>query len=464
MELPVEFARMMEPLLGEDFKQFEQAIQSEPSVSIRVNTNKHHCNSGAERVPWAEDAYYLTERPQFTFDPLFHAGCYYVQEASSMFLHQVVKIYIHQPVRALDLCAAPGGKSTLLLQSLPHNSVLVSNEIMPQRAQILKENLIKWGNPNILVTSNDSADFSSIQECFDFILVDAPCSGEGMFRKDETAVAEWSEANVALCVNRQHTILENIWSCLKPGGVLVYSTCTYNIHEDEETVQWLVNRYNAQSLPVPTDSSWGIHAALGDYSNLYAYRFLPHLTKGEGLFMAALRKEGELEPNPVLDAKPRKSSKKVREIPIPAGCKEWIKSPNDYHFTWQSDTLIALPHAVVPLFDALSAQGLHLLQAGISLATMKGKDMIPHHNLAMSQQMNSDVFVATQLTYKQAIAYLRKEAIVLDASVPKGYVMVCYENVPLGFVKQLGNRANNLYPQEWRIRSGFVPEVIPHVL
>ena len=246
MNLPSSFEHTMRSLLGEGYEAFREALLGEPAVSIRLNPAKWCGAVGYEPVPWATDAYYLGERPAFTFDPLLHGGCYYVQEASSMFVEQAVRQHLCEARVALDLCAAPGGKSTLLRSLLPDDCVLVSNEVMRPRAQVLAENMAKWGHPRCVVTSNYPADFTPLGETFDLILVDAPCSGEGMFRKDEVAVAEWSPENVAVCWQRQRDILTDIWPTLRPGGLLIYSTCTFNTAEDEENVRWMMQELGAQ--------------------------------------------------------------------------------------------------------------------------------------------------------------------------------------------------------------------------
>jgi 16S rRNA C967 or C1407 C5-methylase (RsmB/RsmF family) len=339
-----------------------------------------------EQVKWCEAGYYLKERPSFTFDPLFHAGCYYVQEASSMFLEQVMKLYVApgKPIRMLDLCAAPGGKSTHARSLLPEGSLLVSNEVVRNRAQILAENLYKWGYSDTIITNNQPEDFKRLRGFFDVILVDAPCSGEGMFRKDPDAVSEWSAANVELCSKRQRRIVEDIWPALADNGLLVYSTCTYNIKENEENVSWMVSRFGAQPQVVGVPKEWCITGNLAG-SDFPVYRFLPHKTKGEGFFMAVLRKPDEGEGVQTQNSALLK--KYLRQVALP----ELLANPTE-----------------CPMAD---------------------------------------------LDYDRAIAYLRREAITLPPETPRGYVTVTYHNVPLGLVKNIGSRANNLYPQAWRIRS-----------
>lgn len=271
MNLSAEFVERTRKLMGEEaYNELETALQGDAPVSIRVNRAK--CLEGgegksnhdislvadAESVPWSSMGVYLSRRPTFTFDPLFHAGCYYVQEASSMFVEQVLRTYVSEPAVMLDLCAAPGGKSTHARSVLPEGSLLVANEVMRNRSQVLAENLIKWGNADVVVTNNDPADFSGLTDLFDVILTDVPCSGEGMFRKDPVAVDEWSVDNVQVCWQRQRRILADIWSALKSGGLLIYSTCTYNKEEDEENVAWIAHELGAEILEVPVSPEWGI--------------------------------------------------------------------------------------------------------------------------------------------------------------------------------------------------------------
>ena len=457
MPLPAPFEQSMRQLLGDEYETFRDALLDDPAVSIRLNRSKCTTTPEYEAVPWATDGYYLTERPAFTFDPWLHAGYYYVQEASSMFVEQAVKQHLGHARVALDLCAAPGGKSTLLRSLLPDDCVLVSNEVMRPRAQILAENITKWGHPHSIVSSNYPADFTPLGELFDLILVDAPCSGEGMFRKDEVAVSEWSPENVAICWKRQRDILSDIWPTLQPGGLLIYSTCTFNTQEDEENVRWMVDELGAELLPIATEETWGITQSLiPDVP--YAYRFLPGRTRGEGFFLAALRKPGTAPKNLSL-AEPKSNKKgksKQTAVAIPTECKQWLNS-NAYIYKVVGTDVIAIPTDMANLHAILSEQ-LYLLKSGITIAELKGRDAIPSHELAMSTAMCPNAFTHCELSYIDSLRYLHREAIVLPESTPRGFVIVTYRGMPLGFVKNLGNRANNLYPNEWRIRSGHFPE------
>lgn len=396
-------------------------------------------------VPWCKEGLYLKTRPAFTFDPLFHAGCYYVQEASSMYVSQILKSYLPEtPVIALDMCAAPGGKSTLTISNLPEGSLLVANEVMRQRAQVLSENITKWGASNTIVTSNYAEDFASLGETFDLIICDAPCSGEGMFRKDENAINDWSLENVEICWRRQRDILQNLWDCLKPGGLLIYSTCTFNSLEDEENVDWIVNELGGILLPLNDNPEWEIKNG----------HFFPHLIKGEGFFIAPIRKENKNEDS---DSQSNSKKKKKKDntqkpSPIPKEIKNWILRAEDFAFFTQNDVFTALPKEHFEFYSRI-INVLKVISAGVEIATLKGKQLQPCHSLAMSEELNPSSFPCIELTLEQAIAYLRTEAIQVEA--PKGYILLTYKNHPIGFGKNIGNRVNNLYPSEWRIRSSY---------
>lgn len=459
MKLPESFINQTQTLLGEEeYRKLETALTHESPVSIRINETKPFVHQETIPVPWCSTGFYLNERLTFTFDPLFHAGCYYVQEASSMFVEQVVKKYVTEPTVALDLCAAPGGKSTHLRSLLPQGSFLVANEVIRNRSQILAENLIKWGHPDIAVVNNDPADFASLPHFFDFIVTDVPCSGEGMFRKDPGAIEEWSPENVTICYQRQRRILADIWQTLKPGGILVYSTCTYNIKEDEENIEWIKAELGAESLAVEAPQEWGIEGNLIS-TDTPVYRFMPHRTKGEGFFLAALRKSGTYEEDFRRTKTTKKNSKKDKAQEIPVQAQQWLLHSDEFVTERREDKVIAYRREYTELVDSIR-QALRVVHIGVNIGEVKGKDLIPNQSLAMSNELNISAFSTYELSYQQAIAYLRKEAIVLEADAPRGYVLLQYKNAPLGFVKNIGNRANNLYPQEWRIRSGYLPEEI----
>ena len=446
MELNGKFVERTRALFGEErYGRFVQALETEPVVSIRFNGRKMEADSSLNAVPWASAGRYLGARPVFTADPLFHAGCYYVQEASSMFVEQVVRQYLDRPVRALDLCAAPGGKSTLLLSLLPQGSMLVSNEPVPLRAQILAENVTKWGNAASLVTRNEPADFAPFRNFFDFILVDAPCSGEGMFRKDSYAVEQWSVSNVEQCAKRQREIVADIWESLRPGGLMVYSTCTFNREENEDCVEWIASELGAEVLKLEISDEWNITGSLTT-EGLPVYRFIPGYTAGEGLFLAVLRKDGSstvMQPKaPRMQLAPAKLKSEVAK---------WIAAPGDFDFVMQGDTVIAMPKEHTAAMLALQ-QKLKVLYMALPLAEVKNNKILPLHALAMSTELVAHAFNTVELEREKALAYLHREAL-LFADAPVGHLLLTYKGTPIGFVKNIGNRANNLYPAEWRIRK-----------
>lgn len=425
MQLPKEFEEYTRSLMGEElYSKLISGLAATPPVSIRLNPFKVAKDAYLEDeeqlnglqltpVPWAKDGYLLSERPSFTLDPLFHAGAYYVQEASSMLLDFIIRQLVKEPVTMLDLCAAPGGKTTCAMAALPEGSILYSNEPIRTRANILAENVMKFGHPDIIVTNNYAKDYAKVKKTFDVILTDVPCSGEGMFRKDPNAINEWSTSNVDSCWKIQRSIVEDIWQCLKPGGILIYSTCTFNAHEDEENVQWIIDNLGADPIALEgVKEEWNITGALK--GNLPVYRFIPGKTKGEGLFMAVMRKKGE----PTQGSTPT-ILKKERKI-------------------------------------SMKEKGLKVMTHGINPPTQKGKKTIPDISLALSINQKENDYPHVDVDRQTAINYLRREAITLPADTPRGIVTITYKGLGLGFANNIGNRANNLYPQEWRIKTTHV--------
>lgn len=446
MELNAEFITRTETLFGKErFSIFKEALGQEPVTSVRFNVGKAKPDNALDSVPWASEGRYLVERPVFTADPCFHAGHYYVQEASSMFLEQVIRQYVDSPVRALDLCAAPGGKTTHLLSLLPQGSMLLSNEPVAQRAQVLAENVIKWGCSSSVVTRNMPADFVSLRNFFDLVVVDAPCSGEGMFRKEPYAVEQWTPSLVVQCAKRQREILADIWGSLRPGGLLVYSTCTFNREENEDCVKWAVEELGAEALEVCVDPSWNITGSLTE-DDLPVYRFIPGFTKGEGFFMAVMRKNGDA---------PLAAPRNVRWQQVPSKVKvvveTWVKAAEEHDFVMQGDSVVMMPqkHTLAML---TMQHVLNVLHCGAPVAELKNNKLQPLHTLAMSQCLNRDAFNSVELEREQALKYLHREALSIPGA-PVGHLMLTYMGAVLGFVKNIGNRANNMYPSEWRIRK-----------
>ena len=405
-ELPVEFTEYTRQLMGEErFKRYLHSFEEEAPVSIRLNPRKPAGQPiDGEEVPWCRHAYYLKHRPNFTMDPLFHAGCYYVQEASSMFLDEIIRQLstFNFQLSTLDMCAAPGGKSTLLRSALPEESVLYSNEPVRNRANILLENVQKWGYPNHIVTNNYPKDYRRSKLHFDLILCDVPCSGEGMFRKDEATIREWSPQNVEKCWKLQREIIANAWECLNEGGLFIYSTCTLNTKENEENIRWILENYEAEVLKVEIKPEWNITGSLLDGFNEPVYRFIPGISRGEGLFMCVLRKASQNSSH---------SMEQVLPKPGTTRSKHWNTS----------------------------FQGLEQLVPSIG-----------------TKEKNAS-FPLVELSYPQAMAYLRHEALVLPEETPRGLVEVCFLGHPLGLAKNIGNRANNLYPKEWKIKTTHLP-------
>lgn len=450
------FCQMIRSLLPEEADRLLDTLDTPPSVSVRLSRTKP-CRESLpfvleDAVPWSGGlGFYLSERPSFTADPLWHAGGYYVQEASSMLLSCIAPLLGGEPIDALDLCAAPGGKSTLLLDLLPRGSALVSNEIMRARAQILTENIQKWGSASSIVTSAEPQMLGRLREAFDLILVDAPCSGEGMFRKDEEARQQWSPDLVQQCAERQRGILEDIWPALRPGGLMVYSTCTYSEQEDESQLRYLIEELGAEALPLPELPPIVTPSPLCSYP---CYRMMPHRLRGEGLFLALVRKpsqgEGYATSRPAAKGKGKPTTTK-----IPEAVKAWLRPEALPSLHWQSPTeglFVALPQRVAALTEALRALRVPILSSGGQVAEAKGRDFLPLPALALSELLDPEAFPAVELTHPEAIRYLAREAITLPEGTPRGFVLVRYRGLALGFVKHLGNRSNNLYPQPWRIR------------
>jgi len=425
---------------------FNPAIQntSDPLPHSPLTTNH-------SPIPWTSQGFYLGQRPSFTFDPAFHGGLYYVQEASSMFLEQALKqtIDLTQNIRVLDLCAAPGGKSTLIQSLISPNSLLVSNDVIKSRAAILEENLTKWGAANAIVTNNDPAHFARLENFFDVLVIDAPCSGSGLFRRDEAAITEWSEQNVQLCTQRQQRIIADSWAALKEGGVLIYSTCSYSKEEDEHIMDWLLQEFEVESLPLTIGKDWGIVQTTSDAGKAIGYRFFPDKVKGEGFFLACFRKQSGTgnTVRPPKRSKWQKLSKAEAEI-----IKPWLKPDAPVNYWKQGDMIIAFPTAQEEAL-LITADHLYLRKAGIIIGKIAGNSLVPDHALALSNLLSENI-VAVTLNKEEALQYLRREEVKITAP-HTGWTLIKYEGIALGWVKMLANRINNYYPSSWRIlKSG----------
>lgn len=461
-----DFIRQMNSLLGEkETADLLKAIDSERVTSVRFNIAKCDENTlnaiaASDKIPWCKSGKYLSNRPLFTMDPLLHAGVYYPQEAASMFLEYAVnqhfdKLETDEPLM-LDLCASPGGKSSILASILDGKGWLVANEVMKTRVGILNENLTKWGAPNVTVTQNDPKEFGKLPGIFDLILVDAPCSGEGMFRKDDKAIEDWSLNNVQLCCERQRRIVSDVFPALKENGLLVYSTCTYNDEENEKNVRWIAETLGADILKIDINPEWNIT------ETDCGYHFYPHKTKGEGLFLAILQKTAEQSTLKLKSGKNGKGNAKSKVAPLPQNiknqCNEWLN--DNYEFVFENNEISAVSKSFID-YTTLFQQNLRTLRNGLPIGTLKGKDIIPDEALALTWALKKDTFPTVECDWKMAIQYLKKENLVLS-DVPQGIVLFTFKNIPLGFGKNLGNRCNNLFPQEWRIRmemdeNGYQP-------
>jgi 16S rRNA C967 or C1407 C5-methylase (RsmB/RsmF family)/NOL1/NOP2/fmu family ribosome biogenesis protein len=448
---PPQFLERMRLQLGDGFEEFVRYLDFPAPTSIRLNPCKRISKfDKEEKISWCDEGRYLKERPSFTFDPLFHAGTYYVQESSSMFIEEVWKQINpgNASVKVLDLCAAPGGKSTHLLSLMGDDSLLVGNEVIPTRNKILQQNIIKWGYANCIITQNKPADFAVLENYFDIVLIDAPCSGEGLFRKDKDAIAEWSEKNVGACSIRQKEILQHAYACLKPGGFLIYSTCTFESTENDENMQWL-EPLGAIRFKMETSKYQGIVATD------YGYQFYPHKIKGEGFYIAVFKKEGELNLGSEADKKtnqtichPDESVPIAIGINVPLSAEHYLKQPENFHLHQKNELTFAIPKFIKSDFNFLEKQ-LYIRQAGIFMGTQKGKDFLPSHDLALSNHIRPDLS-AIELTYDQAVAYLRCETPRLQTDI-LGWRLVSYQGFNLGWVKVLQGRINNYFPKEWRI-------------
>lgn len=396
-----------------------------------------------DSVPWTDFGYYLSSRPSFTFDPLFHAGCYYVQEASSMFLEQALKqtVDLNQPIKVLDLCAAPGGKSTHLLSLISKESLLVSNEVIRSRANVLNDNIIKWGCSNVVVTNNDPRDFQRLENYFDVIVVDAPCSGSGLFRREPDAIDEWNEQNVALCSQRQQRILADVLAALKSGGVLIYSTCSYSKEEDEQIAEWLIKELPFVNCQLSIDDKWKI------VKSENGYRFWPDKVMGEGFFIACFRKtdENDAEIN-VPKVKPEKFSNKEFDL-----LKSYV-DVDAINFFRQGNAVHGAPGSLLADIQFLSNK-LKVVNAGVKIGEIIRDKLVPDHALAMSHLLQKDI-QKIELDQEQAIQYLKKKEFNVQTGL-KGWSLIAFEGHPLGWVNILPNRVNNYYPKELRILKDF---------
>ena len=456
-QLPSAFLEQRQTDLDTEITAFMAALQEKPPVSIRFNPYKNfssaeNLENSRKKVPYTEGGYFLTERPIFTLDPAFHAGAYYVQEASSMFLAEALSqvLDLQQDITLLDLCAAPGGKTTLLASVLSENSFILANEVIKSRVEILKENVVKWGLSNIYVSNHDSEDFTGLNGFFDVVLIDAPCSGEGLFRKDERAIAEWSPENVLTCAARQKRILANAVKLLKPHGILLYSTCTYNDFENSDNVEWLLQNFDYQEIKLKLKPEWGIT------EKKHGYQFYPHKTVGEGFYGCVLKRTGET----LFNNETPISVKPFGAIKLPKKqidlVSHWLKQPDKFAFFIKPNGQIFI--VLKKHMEAISWMDsvLKRKSTGLEIGEFKGQDFIPSHNLALSVEISPNT-EGVSLSKNEALHYLKKENIELE-NVPQGWVLAQYEGLNLGWMKVMKNRINNYLPKDFRIRMDLPRE------
>ena len=460
MNLPEIFIQSIQENKSFNEVSFRQSHQSTPQLtSVRINPKKINsiaqanfsCNT--DKVPWSSHGYYLAQRPLFTIDPLFHAGAYYVQEASSMFLEEAIcqSVDVTKDLKVLDLCAAPGGKSTLIQSIISANSLLVSNEVIKTRTATLSENISKWGDANVIVTNNDPQDFKRLQNYFDVVVVDAPCSGSGLFRKDANAIKEWSQNNVTLCAQRQQRILADVVPALKEGGVLIYSTCSYSKEEDEAVADWLMQQFEMESIQLKIDTEWGIVETVSEKAHGFGYKFYPDKVKGEGFFIAVFKKQfsgtGEINSNNEKKSKREKNDVVVSAKNI-ATLKPYLDNVGDFFFIKQHEDVIAMPLALKDELPIIKSC-LYIKKAGIKVGAIIRDTLIPAHELAISNIISKN-FISIDIDLETALQYLRRHEI-KPMSGLQGWALFSYRQLPLGWIKVIGHRINNYYPAAWRI-------------
>ena len=446
--LPEEFVHSMREQLGDDAERLFASLDTEPAVSIRLNPAKPAHTFDGEAVGWCPWGRYLEERPQFTLDPLLHGGAYYVQEASSQFVAHLLKGDDLKGRYVLDMCAAPGGKTTIYSQLVGRDGLVVANDINRSRTLALADNVERWGMGNVVVTCNEPSHIGAFEEWFDVVAVDAPCSGEGMFRKMEEARTEWSPAAVDQCVARQREILAEAWRTLRPGGKLIYSTCTFNNREDEGMVEWLLEEYSDEIVAadsVDVDEAWGI--VRSDIGVAQCFHFYPHKARGEGFFAAVMCKRS----GSVRRAVP-KSRRKVfapvdkRDV---AELSRWVDDPKQMTFRMVGDVAYGYNSDVVDDVTRLS-ESLSVVYSGVAMGQIfKGK-LKPEHPLALYVWRTRDVVPEVELSKEDAVNYLRK-ADIAASQFAEGINVVKYKGVAIGFTKRIGTRCNNMYPKDLRI-------------
>jgi 16S rRNA C967 or C1407 C5-methylase (RsmB/RsmF family)/NOL1/NOP2/fmu family ribosome biogenesis protein len=446
VNLPTDFEKQLQNEWPLQAQEVISSIQDgNPPTSVRLNPNKFKGDLNTKAIPWAKNGYYLPERPSFISDPWWHGGAYYVQEASSMLIEQAILQHVptDTPITAIDLCAAPGGKTTHLQSLLHPQSLIIANEVIKQRASILGQNVEQWGCNNIWITNQDPQQIGNMTHWADLILVDAPCSGEGLFRRDHHAVEEWSLDHVKLCANRQQRIIHDVWNSLKPGGLLIYSTCTFNHSENEKNLAQFTEELGIEWLPLELENAWKTVSQ----PNAHGYHAFPGYTEGEGFFLAIGRK-------PFDTVQPTNFKKKKQVKLTPLSSTTWasyINNTEEFVVT-PSNTIIQQEHA--QHFQYL-LQHVPIYRTGTLLGEEKGKKLVPSHAMALSQDLNLNHVSILEVNQETAYRYLKREVLPSNLSCEKGFLLVTYRGVPLGWVKNVGNRMNNILPSARRILKHF---------
>jgi len=449
---PLDFSNNMQNILPGEYNLFLKAHAQPSPTSIRINKAKaSYISESINNVKWCDTGLYLDKRPSFATDPLWHGGSYYVQEASSMFLEQFLKKILptyNQPI-VLDLCAAPGGKSTLIASLLPDDGLLVSNEIIRQRSHILAENICKWGSGNVMVTCNDPKSFESLPDFFDVIVIDAPCSGEGMFRKDPSAMEEWSLKNIQQCAERQKKIIHDVWGSLKEDGVIIYSTCTYNKEENEEILKWVSKNYEVEIIKIPIPQEWNICEIIEE--DIHGYRFYPQRLQGEGLFMAAfIKKENNGRKNVKTNQKSLLNKASKNDIDL---LPNWIENSHNWFKGKIEEKIILFPEGFYKTAERIYQQ-LYVVHAGVELAEIIRTQANPLPDLALFKDINIKTFQVEDVDLETAHKFLKREDIAVSDTAT-GWILIAYKKINLGWIKKSGNKITNYYPKDWRLRMDW---------
>lgn len=459
MNLPIEFEKKMKAFLGDEWDDFLYSYDNNRFQALRFNTLKVQSPEERMRIlktlkissdkkgSWANEAYYFDENVRPGKHPYHEMGLYYIQEPSAM---SAAALLAPKPgMRVLDLCAAPGGKSTQLATYLGDSGLLVSNEINTQRSRILSQNIERMGIKNAIVTNEDSFVLAShFPGFFNAIQVDAPCSGEGMFRKLPEAIEQWSMENVAICAERQKEILDNAAVMLKPGGTIVYSTCTFSKEENEDVIEYFLERHP-------------------DFTLEEMERFWPHKVDGEGHFVAKLVRRGCVDTDLKADRKTKKNknSKNRKNETKPALTKENMKLLSEFlDETISEDVAAWIKNSRLVMFGEqlyrlpdmeVDIKGLKVQRAGLHIGEFKKQRFEPSHSLALALKLN-DAKNLVKLTCDnpQTIGFFNGQSVMLSdeqaAECKKGWALVCVDGYPAGWGKVNGAQVKNHYPKGLR--------------